>query len=147
MFYNRKKKKNTKVKPKIGKKTVHSDFEYKTYNYLIDVMPNHKVEYETVKLPYTVNHIYTPDFILTLPDGRQLIIETKGNGHQFDAAVRQKMIAVRDQHPELDIRLCFYTDGKIGPKRKDGSFRKQSDWAKDNNFQYCIKEIPLEWLN
>lgn len=74
-------------------------------------------------------------------------IEAKGNGRQFDNSVRQKMINVRDQHPEIDLRIVFYNDGKIGPKRKDGTYMKQSDWAVKNKFQFAIREIPQEWFD
>jgi hypothetical protein len=56
------------------------------------------------------------------------------------------MVAIKKQYPDLDIRIIFYSDGKIGPKRKDGSFRKQSDWARENNYIFAIKHIPKEWF-
>ena len=105
-----------------------------------------RVEYETEKFPYSINHLYTPDFVITKKDGSKLYIEAKGNGRQFDHSVRTKMISVRDQHPEIDLRILFFSDGKIGPKRKDGSFMKQSDWAIKNNFKFAIGTVPIEWL-
>lgn len=57
------------------------------------------------------------------------------------------MIAVKDQHPNLDIRFIFYSDGKIGPTRKDGTFQKQSDWSVKNNFKFAIKEVPESWYD
>lgn len=57
------------------------------------------------------------------------------------------MIAVKKQYPDMDLRIVFYSDGKIGPKRKDGSFLKQGDWAKKNNFIFAIKDIPEDWFN
>lgn len=56
------------------------------------------------------------------------------------------MVAVKDQHPDKDIRIVFYADGKIGPKRKDGSFLRQSDWAQKTKYQFSIREFPEEWL-
>ena len=105
-----------------------------------------KFEYEATKIPYTVSGTYLTDFDVITKNNRVLHIETKGNGRSFDGATRRKMIAVKKQHPELDIRIIFYSDGKIGPKRKDGSFMKQSDWAMKNGFKYAIKEVPEEWL-
>jgi len=107
----------------------------------------HLVEYETEKLDYSTRHTYLPDFKVTTRTGRVIFIEVKGNGRAFDHSVRTKMINVRDQHPDLDIRIVFYSDGKIGPKRKDGSFMKQSDWSKKNNFKFAIREVPQEWLD
>ena len=102
--------------------------------------------YETERLPYTIEAYYLPDFILLTKGGRKIYVETKGGGRSFDYHTRRKMIAVKQQHPELDIRILFYSDGKIGPKRKDGTFMLQSDWAKKHGFIYAIKDIPKEWL-
>lgn len=102
--------------------------------------------YETEKLPYTTDGKYIPDFIIDTRSGKKIRVETKGNGRSFDGPSRRKLIAVKQQHPDKDIRIVFYTDGKIGPKRKDGTFMRQSDWAIKHGFRYAIKEIPEEWL-
>lgn len=57
------------------------------------------------------------------------------------------MKAVKEQNPDLDLRIIFYSDGKIGPKRKDGSFRRQSDWAKANGFPFAIRNVPKDWFD
>ena len=129
--------------PKIGKRTVKNPAEYKCYQKLRDM--GLKVEYETEKFPYTTEHTYTPDFIIV---GTNKVIEYKGGGRSFDGAVRQKMIAVKEQHPEYEFLIVFHTDGKIGPKRKNGTFLKQSDWAVKNGFRFCIgvENIPEDWF-
>ena len=105
-----------------------------------------KFGYETERIGYTVSGKYTPDFIVTTVGGNRIYIETKGNGRSFDGASRRKLIAVKEQHPELEIKLLFYSDGVIGPKRKDGTRMLQSDWSKKHGFDYAIKEIPDRWL-
>lgn len=105
-----------------------------------------KFEYETEKLHYTIEADYIPDFILITKGGRKIYLETKGGGRSFDAHTRRKMIAVKQQHPDKDIRIVFYSDGKCGPKRKDGTFMRQSDWSKKYGFKYAIKDIPEKWL-
>lgn len=136
--------------PKIGKRTVKNPEEWKCYLHLKEILPNElRVEYETEQLPYTTQHNYCPDFpIVHRKDGTKLYIEYKGNGRAFDHSVRQKMIAVKEQYPDVDFCIVFHRDGKIGPKRKDGSFMKQSDWATKNGFKFCIgkENIPLEWF-
>lgn len=109
-------------------------------------MPKSFIDYESNTFEYSVRHSYLPDFKVRTRTGRIIYIEAKGNGRAFDPSVRTKLINVRDQHPEIDLRLVFYSDGKIGPKRKDGSYLKQSDWAQKNKFKFAIKEIPEEWL-
>lgn len=133
--------------PKIGKRTVKNDFEYKTYQRLCELTTRDKVEYEGTKFDYSTNHTYLPDFSVRTKSGSTIFIETKGNGRAFDHAVRTKMINVRNQHPEIDLRIVFYSDGKIGPKRKDGSFMKQSDWATKNGFMFAIRDVPESWLD
>ncbi len=81
-----------------------------------------ELEYEMDKFNYTSYHTYLPDFKIVTKNGKTIFIETKGNGRSFDHTVRNKMINVRDQNPEIDLRIVFYSDGKIGPKRKDGSY-------------------------
>ena len=56
--------------------------------------------YEEQALLYRIEATYTPDFCL--PNG--VVVETKGH---FPPEDRRKMLAVKAQHPELDIRLCF----------------------------------------
>lgn len=119
-------------------------FEEKTGEYL-DAR-NIQFLYEGEKLGYTVTGTYLPDFILRTPNGHTIYVETKGNGRSFDGQSRRKLLAVKEQHPGKDIRIVFYSDGKIGPKRKDGTCMRQSDWAKKHGFTYAIKEIPAEWL-
>jgi len=144
-----KRRKRTKVKfPKVGKRTLKNAFELAVYKQLNNLKPpKSTVEYETEKLPYTVAHNYEPDFILTKKDGSKIYIETKGNGRAFDASVQRKMVEVKKQHPDKDIRILFYSDGKIGNKRKDGSFRRQSDWANQHGYVFAIREVPKEWLS
>lgn len=76
-----------------------------------------------------------------------MYIETKGGGRAWDASVRAKMLAVKQQHPELDIRFVFYSDAPFGSKRKNGSKQKQSEWAIRNGFKFAISTVPEEWFN
>lgn len=102
--------------------------------------------YEDTKISYTVSGTYLVDFKIITKSGKTIYIETKGNGRSFDHATRRKMIAVKEQNPDVDLRIVFYSDGKIGPKRKDGTFMRQSDWAIKHGFKYAIRDIPEEWV-
>jgi hypothetical protein len=94
--------------------------------------------------PYTIDYVvparkakYKPDFLL--PTG--ILIEAKG--WSMETEDRQKMILVRDQHPELDIRFVFEKpNGKIYPKSKT----TYAKWAEDHGFIWAEKRIPKEWL-
>ena len=65
-------------------------------------LKEHKVKflYEKIKIEWEdlSYRTYTPDFVLN----NGIIIETKG---RFLAADRRKHIAIKKQHPELDIRF------------------------------------------
>ena len=79
-----------------------SGLEVKISDYLKEL----KVDfgYECVKIEWEdlAYRTYTPDFVL--PNG--IIIETKG---MFTAADRRKHLAIKRQHPNLDIRFVFET--------------------------------------
>ena len=101
--------------------------------------------YEDTKINYTVSGTYLADFRVITKSGKTIFIETKGNGRSFDHISRRKMIAVKEQNPEIDLRIVFYSDGKIGPKRKDGTHMRQGDWADKHGFTWSIRYIPEEW--
>jgi hypothetical protein len=95
-------------------------------------------EYETVRLPYTITKYkkYTPDFIF--PNG--LHLEAKG---RFTAESRDKMLAVKEAHPHINLRILFQRDQPI----RKGSKTLYSMWAVKNGFPYAIGEkIPEDWL-
>lgn len=143
---------NTKRKkkgplPKIGRVRVRSEFEYTLYKQIKNALPKgYTVEYEPDKLEYVVTHTYLPDFKITSPSGQSFYVEAKGNGLSFDSHTRRKMVEVKKQHPDVDIAIVFFRDGKIGRVRADGSFRRQSDWAQENDYKFSIGEFSLDWI-
>jgi hypothetical protein len=129
---------------KVGVNKYKNKFEIVTGEFL--TKKKLKFEYETEKLEYTITSNYIPDFIVTTKSGKKIYIETKGNGRSWDGAARRKLVAVKKQHPDLDIRLVFWSDGKFGASRKDGTRQTQSSWAEKNGFPWAIREIPNAWL-
>ena len=57
-------------------------------------------EYESKRVPYTIQHNYCPDFVLP----NHVHLETKG---YWDAADRRKIKAVKKDNPDLDLRMVF----------------------------------------
>lgn len=101
-----------------------------------------KFEYESEKLPYTSveHHKYIPDFIVSKSDGTKIYLEVKGYLRPND---RKKMLFVKEQHPDKDIRFVFRYNNKINPKSKT----RYSDWCEKHGFQYSLKGVvPEEWL-
>ena len=83
-------------------------------------------EYEPCHLTYTIYGKYTPDFRI----GRDIYLEVKG---KLDYPTRRKMVAVKREHPEKDIRIVFMRDNKIkGTKMTYGS------WAEKNGFPWSV---------
>ena len=98
---------------------------------------NVQFQYETLELAYTLCKTYRPDFIL--PNG--IIVEAKG---VLTPADRTKMKAVKDAHPELDIRMLFMDASKKLSKRAKMTYGR---WAEVNGFIWAEgTEIPKEWL-
>lgn len=100
---------------------------------------NIKFDYELWKIPYVVpasNHVYTPDFLL--PNG--IFIETKGLWESDD---RRKHLLIREQFPELDIRLVFSSSRT---KLYKGSPTSYGEWCEKHDILFADKLIPVEWL-
>lgn len=94
--------------------------------------------YEGRALPYTLDFIYKPDFIL--PNG--VIVETKG---VFPPEDRRKMLAIKAQHPHLDVRICFQNaDVKLSKAPRSLCYWQ---WAERHGFLWCEGHIPTTWFH
>lgn len=110
-----------------------------------------KFEYEPLTLSYTIptkTHKYTPDFWIQTKKGDVFVIECKGGGPRYGLTedTKQKMLLVKEQHPNWLIRFCFQNaklktgQGKGKPKITYG------EWAELNGFEWCEKIIPKHWI-
>lgn len=90
-----------------------------------------KYVYEGRKIPYVLARHYIPDFIVKTPTG-DLYIECKG---YLRPEHKSKMVAVKKQHPNIDLRILFYAFNK-----------KYVKWAEKNGFKYAFETIPSDWL-
>lgn len=84
----------------------------------------------------TRKHTYKPDWV---SEDDYLIVESKG---KFTSADRTKMIAIKAQYPDKDIRILFMRDNWLTRKKLE----KYSDWAERNGFTYAIGPVPKAWL-
>ena len=110
-----------------------SGLEVRTSEYLVE--HNIKFRYEQVKIEWEdlMYRTYTPDFVL----GNGIIIETKG---LFSADDRRKHLAVKAQHPKLDIRFVFTSSISKGAKTTYGQ------WCTKYGIPFYDRIIPEEWL-
>lgn len=98
-----------------------------------------KFKYESEKVSFTVpekKRTYTPDFFL--PNG--VIIETKGRWTLED---RKKHLLIKDQNPNLDIRIVFQNENQ---KIRKGSKTSYADFCTKHGILFASKEIPEDWL-
>jgi len=95
-----------------------------------------RYKYETLQIEYQKVSTYTPDFIL--PNG--IIIEAKGLWTTED---RKKHLLVREQHPQLDIRIVFQSATN---KIRKGSNTTYAGWCEKKGIKYANKLIPESWL-
>ena len=97
-----------------------------------------KFKYEPFKIEWEdlAYRTYTPDFVLF----NGVIIETKG---QFTASDRRKHLAIKKQHPKLDIRFVFENSKR---KLRKGAKSTYGQWCFKHNFLYANRVIPEEWL-
>ena len=94
--------------------------------------------YEKVKIEWEdlAYRTYTPDFVLN----NGIIIETKG---MFTAADRRKHLAIKKQHPKLDIRFVFENSRR---KLRKGAKSSYGEWCIKYGFRYYDRIIPEDWL-
>ena len=113
-----------------------SGLEIKISDYLKEL----KIDfgYECIKIEWEdlAYRTYTPDFVLS----NGIIIETKG---MFTAADRRKHLAIKKQHPKLDIRFVFENSRR---KLRKGAKSTYAEWCNKYNFSYYDRIIPEEWL-
>ena len=96
-----------------------------------------KYEYETTKVPYVIEHVYTPDLIL--PNG--VVLECKG---YWDSDDRRKIKAVKTLNPELDLRMVFQAPFNTISKRSKTTYAK---WCERHDIPWTsFQNIPLKWL-
>lgn len=95
-----------------------------------------KFKYESTDIPYILERTYRPDFEMV---DHGFFIETKG---YLDRDSKAKMIAVKQQNPDIDIRFVFmYPHKKIS-----GTKQTHAQWAERNGFRWAESVAPEEWF-
>ncbi|WYW04221.1 endonuclease [Pseudomonas phage vB_PpuP-Kallioja] len=96
-------------------------------------------DFEMFHIKYTVparEAKYTPDFVLR----NGIIVETKGIWEVDD---RKKHLLIREQYPDLDIRLVFSNSKS---KIYKGSPTSYADFCTKHGIMFADKLIPKAWL-
>ena len=94
-------------------------------------------EYEPEKLSYTIEHNYTPDFVLP----NYIYLETKG---YWDPADRRKVLAVKRDNPDVDLRMVFQSPFNTISKKSKTTY---AQWCEKHDIPWTsFHNIPLDWL-
>jgi len=105
----------------------------------IKKLSDKRIQYEAITLEYTLHKKYTPDFIL--PNG--ILVEAKGNFRT--TAERTKMVEIKKQNPDVEIRFLFQNPNlKISKKSKT----TYSTWAEQKGFKWASgAHVPQAWVD
>ena len=96
-----------------------------------------KYEYESTKVPYVIQHNYTPDFIL--PNG--VWLEAKG---YWDSKDRKKIKSVIEQNPDIDLRMVFQAPFNTISKKSKTTY---AQWCDKLGIKWTsFATIPIDWL-
>lgn len=79
---------------------------------------------------------YTPDWFLS----NGIIIESKG---KFDKRARDIQAAMKEQYPDVDIRMLFQRNNCINK----GSKTRYTQWCDKKEIPCAVKTIPKTWLS
>ena len=93
--------------------------------------------YEGLKIPYNNPSHYIPDFVLPT---QAIVVEGKG---EFKSDDRRKILLVKKQYPNLDVRIVF---SRSSAKLLKGSKTTYAMWCGHNGIPYTDKVIPQAWL-
>ena len=94
-------------------------------------------QYESEKLGYTIEHTYTPDFVLP----NYTYLEAKGYWSPED---RRKILNVKKSNPEIDLRMVFQSPYNTISKKSKTTYAK---WCERHDIPWSsYQEIPIEWL-
>lgn len=84
-------------------------------------------EYEAMRLSYTVQRTYLPDFI---DKQNKVIVEAKG---LFTTQDRQKHKLIKEQHPDWDVTIVFQNAKRTISKQSKTTY---ADWCDKNGIKW-----------
>jgi len=101
-----------------------------------------KFEHKPIKIPYIIESTYTPDFVIKKKITKDIYIEAKG---YLRPEHRKKMICVKEQNLDLDIRFVFQNPNqKLSNRIKSITYAK---WAERNGFKWARSIVPQSWID
>lgn len=106
-----------------------------------------KFHYERDKFKYDIpasTHKYCPDFIIPCSGGKTIYLECKGAGPRYGLTevTKQKLLLVKRQYPDMDLRLVFQQPNAITGQGKGKPKVTYGEWATINGFTWYNRELP-----
>ena len=94
-------------------------------------------QYESEQVSYTIQHHYCPDFVLP----NYVYLEAKG---YWDPKDRRKILAVKKDNPDLDLRMVFQSPYNKISKSSKTTYAK---WCDKHDIPWCAyHSLPIDWL-
>ena len=94
-------------------------------------------EYESKKIPYVIQHNYTPDFILP----NHVVLECKG---YWEPADSRKIKTIVKDNPDIDLRMVFQSPYNTISKKSKTTY---AQWCDNLGIPWTsFTNIPLDWL-
>ena len=124
------------TKEQATKAGYRSIFEFCIARFLKSIKRKFRYEKIRVSWYHVQKRFYIPDFVLD----NGIVIEVKGWFKQSD---RMKHLAIKEQHPKLDIRFIFQNENNFLYK---GSKTTYAKWCDKHKFKYANRVIPKNWL-
>ena len=113
---------------------VKFEYEKESFKYMIEV--SRSLCPECGYGPAILNRSYTPDFFLD----NGIIVEAKG---KFTAEERKKHASMKEQYPDMDLRMLFQSNNWITKRHK----KRYSSWCDSKGIKWAVgNKIPEEWL-
>lgn len=99
-------------------------------------------------VPYTVDHVYNPDFIH--PKQPDILAECKGYFIKGSSDCQKYLSIIRD-NPDKELVFIFSDPSKKCysgcQPRKDGSYLSLGEWCRSHNILYfTIDQIPRDFI-
>lgn len=105
-------------------------------NLMLELGVDH--DYEATQIPYTIKHVYTPDFFLP---NKHIYLEAKGYWRPAD---RRKIKTIKEQNPDLDLRMVFQNPFNTISKKSKTTY---AQWCERHDIKWSsYHNLPLEWL-
>lgn len=104
--------------------------------------PFKDLEFHTKKVPYVIEHNYSPDFIYTTDDGIEFLIEVKGYFQDSSETQKYKWIVKSLEEHQILVLVLENPETKLHwlKVRKDGTKMTMREWAEKQGIMWVSED-------